>query len=305
METKLGINIREELENIQEVPTLPQVAFQLIALISDPHSSMTDISHIIEEDPPLVAKILKIVNSGFYNIRNRITNIQQGLVLLGLEEIKNLVFALSVYSTFYHIQQNQYFNFSRFWKHSASTAKMAIVLSKYLNFNFKQADFIGGLLHDFGRLVLQLYFRDVYENVFRHSEENLLPLYKAESELLGFTHAQAGYWLAEKWNLPPEIGDVLKNHHNVSEADIESEPLRVIVFLSDKIANIWGVTMEPVPLFKSLEEDPIWIAMQDHYPKLKNFPLEEMTRVFNMHMEEAELFVDHVEKIHNLEQKDG
>ena len=231
METNLDINLREELENIQEVPTLPQVAFKLIALISDPTSSMSDISHIIEEDPPLVAKILKIINSGFYNIRNRITNVHQALVLLGMEEIKNLIFAISVYSTFYHIQQNQYFNFSRFWKHSASTAKMAIVLSKYLNFQFQQADFIGGLLHDFGRLVLQLYFRDIYEKVFNYSEEHLVPLYQAEKEVLGFTHAQAGFWLAERWNLPPEIRDILKNHHEVQESDIEEYPLRVIVHL--------------------------------------------------------------------------
>lgn len=300
MEPGIDLDIKKELEEIQEVPTLPQVAFKLIAMISDPNSSMTSISRVIEEDPPLVAKILKIINSGFYNVRNRITNVHQAIVLLGMEEVKNLVFALSVYSTFYHIQQNQYFNFSQFWKHSASTAKMAIVLSKYLGFDFRQADFIGGLLHDFGRLVLQLYFRDIYEGVFRFCEEKMVPLYQAEKEYLGFTHAEAGFWLSQRWNLPDEVASVIKFHHEVKSEDIDQNKLRVIIHLAEKITNLWGVTLEPVPVFNSIEEVPIWNAMLERYPKLKSFPLEEMTKVFNMHVEEAEIFVDHIERIHNL-----
>ena len=262
MENQTGIDIRRELENIEEVPTLPQVAFRLIAMISDPNSSMAAISRIVEEDPPLVAKILKIINSGYYNMANKISSVHQALVLLGLEEVKNMVFALSVYSTFYHIHQNEYFNFSRFWKHSASTAKMAIVLSKYVGLNFNQADFISGLLHDFGRLVLQLYFSENYEEVFRHSESNNLTLYEAEKAVLGMTHAEVGFWLGNHWHIPEEIMDVILFHHEPTETDVEEKPLRPIIYLSERIANIWGVTLEPVPLFRSVEEDPIWQAMQ-------------------------------------------
>jgi len=300
MENKMGIDIRRELESIEDVPTLPQVAFRLIAMISDPSSSMAAISHIMEEDPPLVAKILKIINSGYYNMANKITSVHQALVLLGLEEVKNMVFALSVYSTFYHIHQNEYFNFSRFWKHSASTAKMAIVLSKYLGLNFNQADFISGLLHDFGRLVLQLYFSENYEAVFRHSESNNVPLYEAEKDVLGITHAEVGFWLGKHWHIPEEIMDIILHHHEPGETDVEEKPLRPIIYLSERIANIWGVTLEPAPLFRSVEEDPIWQAMQRKYPRLEQFQLEEMTQVFNMHVEEAELFVEHIESLHKM-----
>ncbi|MEJ2636528.1 MAG: HDOD domain-containing protein [Calditrichia bacterium] len=290
----------KELEGINEVPTLPHIAFKLIALISDDNSSMRAIGDLIEDDPPLVAKILRIVNSGFYNIRNEVKSVRQAVVLLGLEELKNLVFAMSVFSTFYHIKENEYFNFIQFWKHSASTSKVAAVLAKYLGFDFKHISFVGGLLHDFGRLVLQLYFQEDYQEVFEYALENKIGLYQAEKESMGFSHDEAGYWLAQKWHLPDELSTIMRYHHRITENDVENEPLLAIIHAADRITNIWGVGIEPLPVMAPLEENPIWIKMLNVYPKLQKFPLMEMTRVFDMHLEEAEMFVNQISRLHEI-----
>lgn len=287
-----------ELEDINEVPTLPQVAFKLIALISDEGSSMREIGDLIEDDPPLVARILRMVNSGFYNIRNEVKSIRQAVVLIGLEELKNLVFAMSVFSTFYHIKTNEYFNFLTFWKHSAATGKLAAALSNYLDLKIGHQVFVGGLLHDFGRLVLQLYFREEYEKVFRYSIDNEVSLYQAEKESLGFCHDEAGFWLAQKWNLPDELTHIIRNHHRLSPEAVTDNPLAALISVSNMITKIWGVGIEPNPMMTSLEEDPIWINLQKIYPKLKDFPLEKMIRVFDMHLEEAQTFVDQVSEHH-------
>ncbi len=289
-----------ELENIHEVPTLPQVALKLIEMISDETSSMRQIGDLIEEDPPMVAKILKIVNSGLYNLPREIQNIRQAVVMIGLDELRNLVFAMSVFSVFYHIEEDDYFSFLGFWKHSAATGKVASVLSTYLNLNINQAAFLGGLLHDFGRLILQLYFREEYQNVFHYADENMVTLYRAESEAIRFTHTEAGYWLAKHWNLPEDITGVIRNHHTIQPDGVESDPLLALIHVADRITNIWGVGIEPVPVMDSLEEDEIWKKMTEVYPRLKEFPLDKMTRVFDMHLEEAEKFVEEISSFQKL-----
>ncbi|GAB4373611.1 MAG: hypothetical protein Kow0042_17610 [Calditrichia bacterium] len=290
----------KELEDIREVPTLPQVAFQLIALISDEKSSMREISNLIEDDPPLVAKILRIVNSGYYHLRNDIKNIRQAVVILGLEELRNVIFALSVFSTFYHVKESEYFSFLRFWKHSAATGKIAVAINKYLGIELPHSTFISGLLHDFGRLILQLYFREEYEKVFAHCISNNRQLVQAEKEVMGFGHDEAGYWLAQKWNLPDYLSDIILNHHQIRPGEVAKNPLLAIIHIADRITNIWGIGIEPMPVMEMLEENPIWLELQQLYPRLQTFPLEEMTRVFDMHLEEAETFVEHISQMHQV-----
>ncbi len=289
-----------ELEGIKEVPTLPQIAFKLIALLSDTNSSMREISDLIQDDPPLVAKILRIVNSGYYHIRNEVKSIRQAVVLLGMEEIRNLIFALSVFSTFYYIKGNKYFDFMKFWKHSAATGKVTMVIANYLGLPHASDAFIHGLLHDFGRLTLQLYFRDEYEKVFEYGIEKGVPLYQAELEVMEFGHDEAGAWLAQKWNLPSDLTETILKHHKITPDEVEKMLIPSLVYVADCITNIWGVGIEPLPRLKSLEEDEIWLKLQEIYPKLKTFPLEEMTRIFDMHLEEAELFAEQISQYHRL-----
>lgn len=288
------------LEDIREIPTLPEIAIQLVALVSDEKSSMNDISKIISEDPPLVAKILRMVNSGYYSVRNEITNIRQALVMIGIEELRNLVFAMSVFSTFKEIEGTNYFSFIQFWRHSAATGRMASVISKYLGFPLEGSAFLGGILHDFGRLILQLYFNEDYKAVFDYCQKNTVSLYQGETETLGFTHAQAGYWLAEKWKLPNEISRIMRDHHSLAPEKIDDNELVAIVYLADKVANIWGISIEPVPVMAAIENDSIWKGMSEKFPKLQDFPVEKMTKVFDMHLEEAEKFVEKISKQYEL-----
>lgn len=290
----------KELDQIKEVPTLPQVAFKLIALISENTTSTREISRLIEDDPPLVAKILRLVNSGYYNLRNEVKNIHQAVVLIGLEELRNLIFAISVFSTFYHIKENEHFSFLKFWKHSAATGKVAAVLCKYLNLDFISTVFVGGLLHDFGRLVLQLYFQEEYIRAFEYCLEHHVSLYQAEREALNFSHAEAGYWLAQRWNLPEDLSLIMRDHHRVTPDWVRENTPISLVYAGDRITNIWGIGIEPLPTMELLEDDPVWRELLKVFPKLEKFPLDEMTRVFDMQLEEAEIFVDRISEMHKM-----
>ncbi len=149
---------KKKIEIIGNLPTIPAVAFQVMGIIADSNSSIKDLEKIISNDPPLAAKIMKVANSSFYRTTKEITSLHMALVVLGMEEIRNIVFAVSLYSSFHKLQNSRYFLFEDFWKHSVGVGKVALALAKYLKIKAQNAEFVSGLLHDIGRLILQSFF---------------------------------------------------------------------------------------------------------------------------------------------------
>lgn len=291
LDSKTRIEIWNTLKSIDNVPTMPSVYFKLDKLLSDPNASIVSVRRAIEEDPPIVAKILQRVNSGFYNLSREVNNIQQAIVMLGLTEIYNLVVELSILSMFQNMKESPYFSFDKFWKHSSGTARTAAAIRKHIGVSFDNVEFTSGLLHDFGRLILCIFFNELYQKVFEYSENNQASLYDAEMEQLNFTHTEAGYWLAKRWHLPTEVSDVMLHHHDVTPKDVREHPLRAIVYLADKITNLWGFSLHPVPNFDAIEDDPIWLEVVKVYPRMATFPLDDMINILNMPIEEADTYL--------------
>ncbi len=289
-------NIRQELEAITDIPTLPHVVVRLMSLLEDPEVDFKEIASVIEEDPPLVAQMLKIVNSGFYNLSNTIDDLHQALVILGLDEIQNIVFADSVYSVFYNIQENEFFDYHLFWKHCVGTARLAYALASLVNSPFKRTVYTAGLLHDIGRLVLQLYFPEHYRKIFEIAHENQLDLLTAEVSHLNFTHTQAGFWIAEKWNLPETLKDVILNHHSLSEDAIRTKPINTFIFIANEFSRLWGNSLEVATITTSFENTDTWHQILDVYPQLKSFQLKDFTQFVDLRMEEADAFVQNLKQ---------
>ncbi len=285
------LNIQEELESITEIPTLPHVVIQLIALLDDPEVDFKRIAAVIEEDPPLVAQMLKVVNSGFYGLPNTIDDLHQALVLLGLDEIQHLVFAESVYSVFYHVQENDYFDYHLFWQHCIGTARLGYALAAMAELPIKRSIYTAGLLHDIGRLVLQLYFPEMYEEVFNVAQQNQLDLLTAETSLLNFTHTEAGYWIAQKWNLPDTIKDVIRNHHLLDQKTLIKFPIRAFTYFANELTRLWGNTLEVKPMTTSVETTDIWKQFVHHFPQLAAMEITDFIQFVDIKLEEADTFV--------------
>ncbi len=289
--TEKQFNIQEELESITEIPTLPHVVIQLMSLLDDPDVDFKRIASVIQEDPPLVAQMLKVVNSGFYGLPNTIDDLHQALVLLGLDEIQHLVFAESVYSVFYQVQENDYFDYHQFWQHCVGTARLGYALAALAELPIKRTIYTAGLLHDIGRLVLQLYFPEIYEEVFAIAQQNQLDLLTAETSHLNFTHTEAGYWIAQKWNLPDTIKDVIRNHHQLDEKTIVKFPIRAFTFFANELTRMWGNTLEVSPITTSVETTDIWQQFVQHFPRLQHLELQELIQFVDLKLEEADSFV--------------
>ncbi len=285
------LDIRKELETITDLPTLPHVIVQLMSYLDEPDVEFKRIAQIIQEDPPLVAQMLKIVNSGFYGLPNSIDDLHQALVILGLDEIQTIVFADSVYSIFYNIHENDFFDYQLFWQHSIGTARLGYALASLANLPQKRTVYTAGLLHDIGRLVIQLYFPEHYRHIFAIAHENQLDLLTAEVSHLNFTHTEAGYWIAEKWNLPDTLKDVILNHHNLDEETITTNPINTFIYIANEFARLWGNTLEVTPVTISIENTELWHHITDTYPSLKSLQVKDLIQFVDLRMEEADAFV--------------
>jgi len=201
------------INSIGKLPVLPAVYMKLTHLLNVPDTSIRMISNIISEDQAVAAMVLKIVNSAAYGFYNRIGDLQHAIVILGLNEIKSLVLATSMYKVVNEFKSSSAFDMQEFWKHSIGCAISARVLAETADLKSPEDVFTAGLLHDIGKLIHAAYLREEFDGVVANVVETGSQMSESEKKILGFDHAQTGSALAEKWRLPRETVNMIAHHH--------------------------------------------------------------------------------------------
>ncbi|MBW2569820.1 MAG: HDOD domain-containing protein [Deltaproteobacteria bacterium] len=201
------------INSIGNLPILPTIHMKLSRLLNAQNSSIKMISNIISEDQAVAAMVLKIVNSVVYGFYNKIGDLQHAIVILGLNEIKNLVLTASMYKIVKEFKSSSTFDMEEFWKHSTGCAILARVLAETAHLKNPEDVFTGGLLHDIGKLIHATYLCEKFNDVVANVVETGSQISESEKKILGFDHAQTGSVLAEKWNLPQETISMIAYHH--------------------------------------------------------------------------------------------
>jgi putative nucleotidyltransferase with HDIG domain len=231
---------RKKLEESGDLPTLPSVASQIIALAQSPTTNAADVGNMIERDQALTTKVLKLVNSSFYGFPGQIRSIQHAVVILGFNKVKNVVVTASVFDLAKG-KKGIRLDLPKFWEHSLGTAIASKVVTKAIGGSLQPDDaFVGGLIHDIGKLILDQFLPQDYDQVIQKVREDKCLLQGAEKELLGFDHTTVGCWMAEKWKLPSGLLNAIKNHHRPEHAREEREMVAA-VHLGDILARSIGI----------------------------------------------------------------
>lgn len=216
--------VKNLVQKITDLPALPTMLATLNRLMADPRTSADTLGKALSTDPALVSKVLKLVNSAFYGFPGRIGTISQAVIILGFSSIRNLVLTTSIMQMFGTKGQKQGFDVEAFWKHSLQTAGLARQLALEKGQAYIEEAFIGGLLHDMGRMVLSQKLPAEFEKVLAASAKTGVRLRQAEQVILGTTHSEVGAWLAQKWNLPAPLIDVIQFHHAPQNAPAREAP---------------------------------------------------------------------------------
>ncbi|GAB4336388.1 MAG: HDOD domain-containing protein [Candidatus Abyssubacteria bacterium] len=211
-------DVKAKVEKIQNLPTIPKVGMKILELASDPEVSMSELSAAIHQDPSLAARVLKIANSPFYGMVRQVDSLQLALVVLGLNEVRTVALGISLFNILKGMTGHVTYDRKKFWYHSASCGIVARLLARKLEIRNEGTDFIAGLLHDMGKIIIDEYFGPEFVLIFNKATTHKTTMLQAEREFLGVSHQEIGSWLAEKWRLPVTLCDTILYHHNLPEA---------------------------------------------------------------------------------------
>ena len=218
-----------------ELPSLPQIYFQIQEAINDPTITIESISNIISKDSGLSASVLRFANSALYGTSQQIDTMTRALVRIGTQEIHTIVLGATITTLFEGIPE-EIINMRQFWKHSISCGIMAKGIATYLDVGGVERYFIAGLLHDLGKLVLYKNMTELSKGILLDCRTSNKLHYIAEKEKLGFDHTQVAKILLEKWHIPDSIKIMIVNHHQPAATDQRSRDTSVL-HLADVIVN--------------------------------------------------------------------
>ena len=239
---------RHFLEMVEKMPAFPHSVNRLMEMSSSVNCAPKDLVKVIEHDPVLTMKILKLVNSAYFGLSRTINSINHGVVFVGINAIKNL--ALSIAAIGMIPRQNDAgLDMDEFLVHSLGVATLSKSLARRIGIRDQASTdyFIAGLLHDFGKVVFAQFMPKGYRTVLARAREEQRPLHQVEQELIGADHAEIGAMLAENWELPGTLVEAIARHHHVADQPLDS-PLLDCLFAANQImhASEYGDSGNPV-----------------------------------------------------------
>ncbi|PMP71307.1 MAG: histidine kinase [Thermodesulfovibrio aggregans] len=222
-----------KIEKIESLPTIPPILKKILSVIEDPRVSLQKITDFVSSDPTLTARVLKMVNSPVYGFPGRISSVSHAMVILGLNAVKGLLLGVSVFE----IMQK---NMIGLWEHSLSTAIFARIIAMKRQLQAPEEISIGALLHDIGKVIFIMAFKDEYMKIINSAQEKESFLYEIERQYFGLTHAEVGGIIAKKWKFPQKLIEPIMYHHRPQLAE-KFQMETAIVHISNILALARGV----------------------------------------------------------------
>ena len=278
-----------KLKSAQDLPTLPKVANKVVRMAVDPNVSLREVARVVESDPALAFKILKVVNSAFYGFSREIGSISLAVNILGTREVILLTLGVSVFSAFPPVPGKPSFDREAFWRHSIGCGAIARALEERFRKGGYDELFSGGLLHDIGKVLLDQYFHLEFLEALDISWRERIPMEEAELKVFGTTHEEVGGWLAERWQLPEGLVACIRYHHRPFEAPPEYREEVGFVHIADILTKASGVGLGGDNVGFSLMHDAVWKKFAED---LGEVDIERLTFEMEDEIEKAEAFME-------------
>jgi len=266
---------------VEAMPPFSGSVTQVMAMTSDINCSPRDLVKVIESDPILTMKILRLLNSAFFSLSRRVASVQHALAYLGLNTVKNLTISIATVSSL-PAKSIPELPMPAFLIHSLATASVAQRLAKdFLRLRDVSDHFVAGLLHDFGKVVFVQMNPTTYASVLNEAREKQAPLPQIEMERMGVTCAEAGAMLAETWQLPTTLIDCIRTHVDCTE---ESSDITFTVAAANMIVKSMslGDSGDPhIGVFQDFMHERLGMSIEEIVAKMGSLP-EEVHDMQNM-----------------------
>ena len=199
--------LRLQVEKVSNLPTLPGIVTRIAEMVDSPETTGRQLGREIAKDQVISAKVLKLVNSGFYGFSEPISTIQHAVTLLGFNTVKSLVLS----STVLDLMKE---SLPGLWEHSLACARTCSIIAGHIELDEQEEISTAGLLHDLGKVILRQTMEREFRRIANYVARADMLFYQAEEKVLGVNHGEMGGWLLEKWALPPKLVEPIVDHHD-------------------------------------------------------------------------------------------
>lgn len=251
--------LQEIISQGEDLPTLPTIVLQLHKVLDDPNAGATSVARVIEQDPALTTRLLRVGNSALFASGGpRLTSVPAAVARLGLNNVRSVCLVLAVVKAFG--KRSGHFDHNQFWAHSATVAALASRLWTRVGHSTEvTADdaYVVGLLHDVGLLIIDQHFPEEFASLLALRGDDTAPLALVEEEQLGIDHGAVAGLLLGRWSLPPFVADAVSHHNHPSSAPAESTKLAMVLATAE--AMCWEMDIGLPVEGRPLEPAAIWL----------------------------------------------
>jgi len=225
------------LVNNSHIASIKEVIGEILKAVRDEDTSAKDIKKIIEKDPPLCAKLLKRANSAFYGYPRTIGDIQEAIVCIGFEAVREL--ALNQKACDLFLEEDIFKGFSRWslWKHSVAVAVLSRMLYKKIVGRSGDDIYVTGLLHDLGIIVEDQFFDYQFKSSLEKAVEEKKNLHVVENKIFQVNHAEIGRAIMVNWDFPDEMSNAVGSHHDQDLLKEKADKDALILYVSDYLCQ--------------------------------------------------------------------
>jgi len=251
---------QKKLNNLQNLPTLPVIATEIMRIMRNDDYSVSQIQQVIEKDPPLAMKVLKVANSAYYGMKKPVKSLRHALVLIGMRQLSNIAISFSVLKKFDN--QSSDMAWEKFWEHCVAVGFVTELLVEDYGIITQENPYTVGLLHDVGKLILNILEPEKYSIIYQQVKKEKRSFFEIENDQLNITHCDVGKMLAEKWKMSTILTDIVENHHRVEQAQDENKLILAVLEVADHVCNLSGLSFGTDFDIDNLPEPSSWAVLQ-------------------------------------------
>ncbi len=211
---------------MSDLPSMPDILEELFRVTNKPTCSSKDVARVLEKDQGLTAKLLRVANSPFYGLSRKVDTVERACTVLGLNSVKNMALSVTIMDVFGSVGARSSFDVVEMWRHNLGCA---VAAKTVFETRFKSGDdvFVGGILHDIGKIILDTYMQDEYFDVMKVHNSGVT-LLDSEIRVLGRTHAAVGRILARRWRFPENVEAMIAFHHRPKDTKVAIEQVSAV-----------------------------------------------------------------------------
>ena len=261
METAEGL-----LKKFSTSKTLPHIAIRLTRLISDDNSTMHDFEATIKMDPTMVLRILRVANSPYFGLRQKVNSISRAVVIIGINNLRNMIVTDSLKNIFKETKSHAVFSRNRLWLHCAAVAICSqMIMERIFGQNGEDA-FLCGILHDIGMIVEDQTAPDLFIKACESYGDDSPSIIFCEKEIIGTDHCEIGNLLARDWQLPADVCDGIQQHHQNLEY-VSPSSMTGVIQMAEYIVS--RLNYPAIPGIKVFLSNPLAEQIRDNVKEYK------------------------------------